>query len=352
MDIIRYLEAIRQVPTLSGFEDKGQEKLLHELSPLFDESRRAGVSGLLFVNRCGIKGAPLLLVDAHLDEIGLIVTDIDKSGLLAVSRLGGMDPRTLTAARFTVHADEDLTAVSVKKPFVVGGPEARKLPSYDKFRLFTGYKKDELSEKGVRVGTPISMTRTTEALGTKQVCGPYMDDKSCAVIGLAAAEMIKNEKIACDFALLLSSQEESYGAGFGTGVFDAKPDEILVIDVDFGATPEVDGSKAGKLGGGPTVEISIETDRRLTRDLLDVAKEKEIPVQPLMSVKHTGTNASDAPFLMGGIPTAVIGLPLKYMHTSVETLHTDDIEYSAKLVAAYAAKRFGQIEEAKGGCAQ
>lgn len=342
MDHIGYLEKIRLIPTLSGYEDKGAQALLDLISPMFDESRRAGVAGLLFTKKCKKKNAPLVLIDAHLDEIGMIVTDLCENGMLTVSGLGGMDMRTVTAQRFVLHANEDIEAVSVKRPFVLGGPDARKLPKYDNFFLYTGLSAEELKNKGVCVGTPVSFVRSTEAVGNGQYAGPYMDDKSCAVAGLIAVDLLKDKDLSCNVGLLLSAEEESFGAGFKTGAFDADPSEILVVDVDFGQTPEVDASKSSKMGEGPSVCISIETDRKLTKELLAVAKEKEIPVQPQMSVRSTGTNASAAPFLLSGVPTAVIGLPLKYMHTPAETLKECDLENTGRLIAAYIEKKYGK----------
>ena len=291
---------------------------------------------------------PLSLTKAaHLDEIGLIVTDLKDDGTLTVSSLGGMDARTYTASSYTIHGKENMPALSLKKPYCLGGPEARKLPKNGEFWIFTGFTKEELTQKGVAVGTPVSMERSTESLSEEQLCGAYMDDKSCAVAALIALEELKGKDLSCDICLLLSGQEESYGAGFRTGVFDACPDEILVVDVDLGNTPETDAAKTVKPGEGPSVAVSVQTDRKMTKELLRIAREREIPVQPAMNVKSTGTNASSAPFLLGGVPTAVIGLPLKYMHTCVETLYKKDLLNTGRLIAAYIEERFG-----KGGTAE
>lgn len=175
-----------------------------------------------------------------------------------------------------------------------------------------------------------------------------MDDKSCAVAGLIAVDLLRDKPLECDVVLMLSSQEESFGAGFPTGAAAVCPDEILVVDVDLGSTPETDDKDTVKMGEGPSVTVSVQTDRRLTKDLLRVAREKEIPAQTALCVKSTGTNASSSPFLLGGVPTACIGLPLKYMHTTVETLYEKDLINTGKLIAAYIEYRFG----GKGGAQQ
>ena len=346
MDYIQVLEQLRNVPTLSGFESAGHKEILKLLAPYFDDCRRAGVAGLLFTKKCAQKDAPKILIDAHLDEIGLLVTALKDDGTLTVSTLGGMDPRTYTAGRFVIHADTDIQAICIQKPYMLkSGEEKKKLPKNSDIYLFTGKSKKELEEAGVRIGTPISMVRQTAKLGEDQLYGPYMDDKSCAVAALIALEALKDKDLSCDICLLLSGQEESYGAGFKTGAFDARPDEILVVDVDLGNTPETPENETVKMGEGPSVAISIETDRHMTKDLIRIAKEKEIPVQTPMNVKHTGTNASDAPFLAGGIPTAVIGLPLKYMHTPIETLCKTDLENTGRLIAAYIEACYGRKGE-------
>ena len=347
MDYIKILDEVRRIPTLSGFEHLGSEQVRKLLAPYFDEAKKVGVNCLLFKKSCGKKDAKKVLIDAHLDELGLIVTDLKDDGTLSVSKLGGMDPRTYTASKFTLHAASgDIPAVSVKKSYLQ--TKEKKLPTFDDFRLFTGLTKEELISKGVQVGTPISCARFTEKLGEEQYYGAYMDDKACAVCGLATLEELKNKDLNCDVYLLFSSQEESFGAGFPTGAMTVEPDEILVVDVDLGFTPETDESKTVKMGEGPSVSISVQIDRRMTKNLLRLAKEEEIPVQTSMCVRSTGTNAYNAPYLGDGIPTACIGLPLKYMHTTVETLYEKDIVNTGKLIAAYIEYRFG----AKGGDAQ
>ena len=224
------------------------------------------MAGLLFTKNCGEKDAKKILIDVHMDEIGWIVTDIEENGMLTVSPLGGMDPRTFTASRYTVHGTKDLTAVSLKKPFrLQSGAEAKKLPQAKDIVLFTGLKKEELRSFGVKVGTPVSMERRTGRMGDGQIFGAYMDDKSCAAAALAALEELRGKELSYDVCLLLSSQEESFGAGFATGVFDGAPDEILVVDVDLGFTPETEASKTVKMGEGPSVALSVQTDRRMCR---------------------------------------------------------------------------------------
>lgn len=340
MDVIDLLDRLRSIPTPSGFEDRGDGAVLSLLSPFFDEGKRIGVNSLLFTKKCGKEKAKRVLIDAHFDELGLIVTSVREDGLLTASKLGGFDPRTFTASKFTLHAKEELCAVALKEPYLPS--KSKKLPKPGEFLLFTGLTKEELTDLGVRVGTPASFERFTEKLGEDQYYGPYMDDKSCAVCAVYAVEALKGKKLCCDVCLLLSSQEESYGAGFPTGAYAAEPDEIIVVDVDLGFTPETGESETVKPDNGASVAISVQTDRKVTKELLRVAGERQIPVQPTMNVRSTGTNASGAPFLAGGIPTAVVGLPLKYMHTQTETLYKRDVEAVGNLIAAYIESRYGE----------
>ena len=347
MDAYKLLDELRAVPTVSGFEDKGHAQIAKILAPYFDEVRPAGVCGLLFTKKCGKENAKKILIDAHLDEIGYIVTDLRKDGLLTVSGLGGNDPRTYTAAEFVIHANEDISAVSVKKPYRMQTGNEKKLPKFDTFFLFTGYTAEELTAKGVKVGTPITVKRSTRMLGEEQITGPYMDDKCCAVAAVAALEELKDKTVNCDICLLFSAEEESFGVGFKTGAFDAEADEIFVVDVDLGNTPETNAVETVKMNAGPSVSISVQTDRAMTKRVLAVAKEKDIPVQPTMNVRSTGTNASGAPFLTDGAPCVSIGLPLKYMHTAVETLYESDLTNTGKLIAGYIEKYYGAEVNAK-----
>ena len=345
MDAKKLLEALGSVMTVSGFEERGHAKVKEILTPYFDEILPAGVAGLACISRCGKENAPLVLIDGHLDEIGLIVTDIKDDGLLTVGALGGIDRRTLTGEQFVVYADEQLDAAVVKKPYcMMNGGEQKKTPSMDDLRLFTGKTKEELTALGVKVGTPIGYQKNYFSLSDDLFFGPSLDNSAAAVAGTLAVELLKDKERACDIALLLSSQEESYGAGFKTGAYALDPSEIFVVDVDLGHTPETDKNKTVAVGEGPSVAVSIQTDRAMTRRVVAIAKEKEIPCQPVLNVKSTGTNASAVPFLMGGIPCAVVSIPLKYMHTPTEALSLKDLENTAKLLAAYIENRYGVKE--------
>lgn len=346
MDEKKLLIDLCSVMTVSGFEERGHRQIKEILNPYFDEIRPAGVAGLACISKCGKENAPTLLIDAHLDEIGMIVTDIKDDGLLTVGSLGGMDRRTLTAGEFVVYAREALVAVAVKKPFCMrNGNEQKALPSMGDLLLFTGKTKEELADLGVKVGTPIGHRKDFFSLTDDLFFGPSLDNRAAAAAAVLAVEELKGMERGCDICLLLSSQEESFGAGFKTGAFATAPDEILVVDVDLGNTPETDKNKTVEVGGGPSVAISVQTDRALTKRLFAVAKEKEIPCQPAMNVRSTGTNASAAPFLMDGIPCAAIGVPLKYMHTQSEALSIKDLKNTGKLIAAYAMSRYGAKED-------
>lgn len=124
-------------------------------------------------------------------------------------------------------------------------------------------------------------------------------------------------------------------AGARTGTYAIMPDEALVVDVDFGTTPDVGKNKAGSPDGGPSIPLSIQTDRRMTLRLTEIAKEKEIPCQMTICPLSTGTNARAVAFSREGVPTAVLGVPLQNMHTGVEVFTEEDLENTAKLIAAY-----------------
>jgi endoglucanase len=343
MDEKKLLEALCSVMAVSGFEETGHGAIKEILAPYFDEILPAGVAGLACISRCGKENAPLLLIDAHMDEIGMIVTDIKDDGLLTVGSLGGIDRRTLTAGEFVLYAKEELAALAVKTPACMRSGNA--LPSMNDLLLFTGKTKDELLELGVKVGTPIGYKKEFFSLNEDLFFAPSLDDRAAAVAAVIAVEELKGKERGCDICLLFSSQEESFGAGFKTGAFAMKPDEILVVDVDLGNTPETDKNKTVEVGNGPSVAISVQTDRALTKRLFAVAKEREIPCQPALNVRSTGTNASAAPFFMDGVPCAAIGIPLKYMHTPKEALSLKDLQNTGKLIAAYAMSRYGAKED-------
>ena len=326
--------ALSKIPSVSGFEQAAGESLKELLGDRFDEYLPLLPANHLFIRRCGKENAKKVMIDCHFDEVGFVVSSIRADGVLGLSAMGGPDPLTLGAGAFTVYANEPIPAVMQGGPVTMGTP--RKAVPTNELQLFTGYDEAKLREKGVDIGTPVGYAvKEPITLKNDRIACKSADNKTSIAAAVRAVELTKDTKLDCDIYLLLSCEEESYMAGARTGTFAVMPDEALVVDVDFGTTPDVGKNKAGSLEGGPSVPLSIQTDRRMTLRLAEIAKEQEIPCQMTICPLSTGTNARAVAFSREGVPTAVLGVPLQNMHTGVEVFAKEDLENTAKLIAAY-----------------
>lgn len=291
----------------------------------------------------GKKGekAPCFLLDAHFDEIGMMVQSISDEGLITLTPLGGMDPRTLSAGRFALLAEEEIPAVCCSPAVTCPGTDAKKTPEWKDLPFFTGFTKVQLAGKGVKIGTPVGFAGEPVSFGSGMVSFHSFDNKAGAAAIFLAAKYLAATPLSCELCLLLSSGEESHMTGAKTGTTVLCPTEAIVVDTDFAVTPDVDGKKGVECGGGPSVTLSVQTDRRMTKRILALGEEKKIPCKQLLWPDSTGTNAIAVPFLAGGVRTAVVSVPIKYMHTGRETLLPEDIVSAAKLLAAYITERYG-----------
>lgn len=334
MTCTELFSALAKIPSVSGFEADAGEALNTLFGERFDEYLPLLPANHLFVRRCGKENAAKLMIDCHFDEVGFIVNQMRADGILGLSAMGGPDPLTLGAGAFTVYANTPIPAVMQGAPVTMGS--SRKAVPTHELQLFTGYSEAQLREMGVEIGTPVGYA-TAEPLKLKndRIACKSADNKTSIAAAVRAIELLADAKLNCDIYLLLSCEEESYMAGARTGTYAVMPDAALVVDVDFGTTPDVGKNKAGSPESGPSIPLSIQTDRTMTLKLMEIAKEKEIPSQQTICPLSTGTNARAVAFAREGVPTAVLGVPLQNMHTGVEVFSEMDLENTAKLIAAY-----------------
>ena len=181
--------------------------------------------------------------------------------------------------------------------------------------------------------TDVASESAPRFLGDK-ITSPALDDRCGVAALLRAAELIDTD--ACRVVLLFSSQEETFGTGAKTGAFALDADEAVAVDVSFASQPEVSGlyGKIG-LGKGPMICISSVTDRQMSRALTELARREGIPYQLEPIAGSTGTNADGIAVTKGGVRTAVVSVPQRYMHTPVEVISLADVENTARLLAAY-----------------
>ena len=324
------LERLCACTAPSGFEAPAAAAAAELLRPLVDEVSIDRMGSVLGVRRSKAPNAPKLLLDAHLDEIGLIVTGIEE-GFLRFRSIGGVDPRMLPGRELTVLAPTPLRGL-VACPS--GGDGDKSVPIPELY-VDVGLSQEE-AEKAVPIGTPMVYRAGCFPLGEDQICGKAMDDRSCFVTLLRAAELLRDRELDVELWLLGSTREEISGAGAVTGTWSVAPDFCVAVDVTHGRTPDGPADKTFELGGGPAIGVGPNMTRWMTERMIAKAREHSIPYQLEIMSGHTGTNGWEMQISREGVATSVLSLPLKYMHTPVETLSLADMEGVAQLLAAFA----------------
>ena len=233
MDIQNALERLCSQCAPSGFERPAAEVAAELLRPFVDEVSIDRMGNVVGVRRCGRKDAPRLLLDAHLDEIGLIVTGVE-DGFLRFRSIGGVDPRMLPDRELTILTEPPIFGVvACMPPHVLKKGDSDKALPLDKLFIDVGMDQAE-AEKAVPVGTPIVYRGSCFPLGEGQMCGKSMDDRACFVTLLRAAELLKDKELDVDLYIMGSTREEISGAGAKAGTFAIDPDYCVAVDVTHG----------------------------------------------------------------------------------------------------------------------
>ncbi|MCI9263098.1 MAG: M42 family metallopeptidase [Oscillospiraceae bacterium] len=337
MPLYDTLEKLCGLAGPSGFEGPVSAVAKELLEPLMDEVSLDRLGSVIGLRRCGKANAKRLLLDAHLDEIGLIVTGIEE-GFLCFAPLGGVDPRMLPARELTILTKpEPLFGVVVCLPPHVQSPsDYNKSVSIEYLRIDVGMTQEQ-AEKAIPIGTPIVYREGCFRLAGDQVCGKSLDDRACFSILLRTAELLKDQELDVDLYIMGSVREEVSGTGAIVGTNAVAPDWCVAVDVTHAATPDLSHPKdrTCELNAGPAIGVGPNMTWSLTDRMVDKAKTHEIPYQLEVMEGHTGTNGWHMQVCLEGIPTSVVSLPLKYMHSPIEVVSLGDMERTAQLLAAF-----------------
>lgn len=348
MELKKLIVDLSSLMSIGGFERFEREKLLSMIGGEFDDCYLDNVGNQIFVKKCGRENAPKIMLDAHMDEIGMYVTEILDGGFLRVINIGGIDTGILQASDVIIYGkDERLFGVIASTPPHLASGANKELPKIDELLIDTCYTKEELESK-IRVGTPVGFApKYTEMLGNK-IMGKSFDDKACAACAIYATANTPHEELAGDVYVMLSCCEEVTDM-VAPGAYALNPNYAMSIDVNLGRVPGTKKEETVDIGKGPSITISAVTDRKLTNMLIDIAKEGEIAHQISVSPTHTGTNAVSIQLAREGIPTVDVGLPLASMHTYNEIISLDDAKTLCDLVSAFIKDEGIANEYGKGG---
>jgi putative aminopeptidase FrvX len=318
----------------SGSEEGARDTAAELLRPFVDELQTDALGNLIAIRRCGLKGAPRILLDAHLDEVGLIVTGCER-GFLRFASLGGVDARMLPAREVVVLTDEPMRGVIDTLPVhILSAEEMEKAIEPEKLRIDVGLSA-EACDARVPPGTPVVFAGGCEKLSGDVFSGKALDDRACVAILIRVMERLKDTPLRADICCLLAAQEELGMRGAAVGAFSAEPALAIALDATHARTPDAKKGETLPMGQGAAIGVGPNMNRRVTEELIALAKDKGIPYQIEVLRGNSGTDAWPIQVSRSGIPTALVSLPVKYMHSPVETMSLRDAESMTALVTAY-----------------
>lgn len=342
MDLIDRLQMLCALPAVSGFEHHAAAQVAELLRPFCGEVTTDCSGNVIGVRRCGKENAKTILLDAHLDQIGFLITEVLEGGFARFAPVGGVDPRMLLGNEVTILSKPPLYGViACMPPHLLKHGEQDKAVPIEEMVIDTGL----LDAKAVlKTGTPVIFAQPPVQLSKDSFTGKCLDDRAGIAAILLALERLATEKsCGVDIAVLISAQEEATGLGAQTGAFAVQPDYAIAVDVSHAKTPDAPPDGVFAFGGGTLIGVGPNLHRGLTQALMKTAKAHSIKHQLEVMEGSTGTNAWTLQIVGRGIATALLSIPLRYMHTPIETIRLCDLEATASLIHQFIRRFDGEV---------
>ncbi|MDD5796575.1 MAG: M20/M25/M40 family metallo-hydrolase [Oscillospiraceae bacterium] len=276
-----------------------------------------------------------ILLDAHLDQIGFVITDITSNGFLKAEKCGGIDLRTVQGCGVIVHGKEKLKGVVCCLPPHLSDGNEDKAISADKVYIDIGLPADEV-EKLISVGDTVTFAEEPVMLLNNRITSPALDNRASVAAVIKVAQLLEGQNCPYKVTAILSSQEETYQLGAKTGAYISDADEAVVLDVSFSAQPGINDQYSEiELSEGQMLCISPTLCKPMYNKLKNICIENSIPYQNEVCSGRTGTNADSITICKSGIKTALVSIPQKNMHTQAEIVDINDVENTARLIFEY-----------------
>lgn len=334
-ELLPFLKSLMTAPGLSGYEAPVRRLIEAAWKPLTDELSVSPLGSLHGLKRGrGAAPRPKIMLAAHMDAIGLMVSGI-VGEFLRVSEVGGLDERLLPGQLVTVHGRQDLPAVVVQPPPHLLPESARSGPVALKYLLVDAGLPERQLRQLVRVGDMVSYAQPPLELSGETLAGCYLDNRASVATLTQALQELQGRTHHWDVWAVATVQEEETFGGAYTSAFALRPDLAVAVDVTHAKGPGSTEHKSYPLGKGPTIGWGANIHPALFKTFKDLAEKLEIPHQIEVMPRHSGTDAFAIQVVAEGIPSMVISLPLRYMHTPVEVVALKDIQRAAHLLAEF-----------------
>lgn len=332
MDVKEILSKLSMADGVSGDEKNAAETALEMLRKYTDNCfiKNGNVYGIFGDNS---RYENRIMIDAHIDQVGLIVTDITENGFVRFSNVGGIDRRLLPAQRVTIHGSRNIPGTVCSIPPHLSGGEKGKASKIEDMLIDIGMDHAKAAEL-LAPGDRISFSTQFKELLNNEVTGRALDDRCGVAAVLYALELLKDVKLDGGLTVVFSTQEELGERGAKIAAYDVNPAIALAVDVSFAYTSGECEYKCGKLGKGPMIGVSPSLSKTLSGEIVRICKENDIPYQIEVMNGLTSTNADQFSVNKSGCMAGTISIPLKYMHTPSEVIKIEDVENTGRLLAA------------------
>ncbi len=336
-DLLPFLKTLLATPGLSGYESPIHQVIKHAWQPLCDEIETSRLGSLHALKRgMAAQPRPSLLLAAHMDEIGLMVTGIT-DGFLRFTQIGEIDTRILPGQAVTIHGKRDISGVVVQPAMQLLPPEVQSDPLPIQYLLIdTGLDAGQVN-RSVEVGNRVSFAQPPVEFSDDLLVGHPLDNRVSVAAITVCLQALKNRQLQWDVWSVATVQEEVTLGGAVTSGYQLRPSLAVIIDVTFGVSPGIPTHKGFPLGKGITLGWGPTTHPFLFEEFKKLAERMEIPYATEVLPRRSATDADGLQTTTEGIPTVIIGIPLRYMHTPVEMVSLKDIERAGRLMAEFAS---------------
>jgi putative aminopeptidase FrvX len=339
-DLQSFLKSLISTSGLSGHEAPVRRMIEEEWRPLTDELRFSRMGNLYGLRRADLRREdsrpPAMLFAAHMDAIGMMVTGLVDE-FLRITSIGGLDARILPGQLVTVHGRQELAGVVVLPPArLLPEGMANSAPGLDTLLVDVGLSADELASL-VGVGDLVSFAQEPLEMGGDLLAGHSLDNRASVAALTDCLQRLQSRRLEWDLWAVASVQEEETLGGAGTAAYELHPSLAVAIDVTFARGPGSPQHATFPLGKGVTLGWGPNVHPALYKAFKEAAERLEIPYHLEPMPRSSGTDAMSMQTAAEGIPTMVIGIPLRYMHTPVEIVSMQDIQRAGRLLAEFAA---------------
>ncbi len=322
---IELLRKVVEAPGVSGYEFRGIRDVVIEALRNHVDEIYVDKLGNVIAHRKG--NGPKVMIASHMDKIGVMVNHIDKEGYLHLVPIGGVDPRTLVAQRirFLTEKGERFGVVGHVPPHIQKPEDRKKAADWDTIVVDVGAdSREEAEGLGFSIGTVGEFAPAFVQLNENRIATPYLDDRVCLYTLIEAAKAVENHK--ADIYFVASVQEEVGLRGARVASYAINPEIGIAMDVTFAKQVSDKGKIVPKLGGGPVMDVGPNINPKVRAFADRVAEKYGIKLQVEASPRPTGTDANIMQINREGVATAVLSVPIRYMHSQVETADLRDID--------------------------